>query len=128
MRKLLIVCLLSFGLAIAGCTAAQVQTAEKDLTKVLQVALVALDNVAEHPETVAQAEAALSALAAIAPQTGPAHQAIVDAQAALNALQKGQAQVGQVQMALQTVISLLEQQGVVPVGSVRHGVAPVGSK
>lgn len=105
---------------IVGCTTQQVQTAETDLLKVLQGAVGALDAVASDPTAIPKAEAALSALAAIAPQTGPIHQAIVNAQAALVSLQNNPGTIGNVQMALQTVIDLLESQGNVPVGAVKQ--------
>lgn len=108
------------GTTIVGCTSQQVQTAEADILKVLQGASGALDAVASDPTALPKAEAALSALAAVAPQTGPIHQAIVNAQAALVALQSNPGTIGNVQMALQTVIDLLEAQGSVPLGAVKQ--------
>lgn len=127
MKKLISAGVLALGLGIAsvttvGCTSQQIQTTETTLLKVLQGAAGALDALAANPTAIPDAEAALSALAAVAPQTGPVHQAIVNAQAALNALAKQQSNgnVAAVQTALQNVIGLLETQGAVPVGAVRQ--------
>jgi hypothetical protein len=131
MRKTLItgILVLSLGftgsMGVTGCTTQQVKQAEADLLKVLQAADNALTTL-NTPENLANAEAALSALAAVAPQTGPVHQAIVSAQAALVALQNNKGTVSAVQLALDTVVSLLETQGAVPAGAVHHAhaVAP----
>ena len=135
MKNLLITGLLVLGLGVAsvgsiGCTTAQVREAEKDLIKALQIADAALVAVANNPKALADAELALASLAVLAPQSGPIHQAIIDAQAALNALQRNQGTLGEVQAALGVVISLLEAQGKVPLGAVRRNgaIAPVGSK
>lgn len=120
MRKFLFAGLLALSLGLAGCTSAQTQDVEKNLVKVLQAASDALDVLKDHPETIDRAEAALSALAVIAPQSGPIHQAIVEAQAALNALQKNAGSIEKVQLALNKVIDLLEQHNAIPLGAARH--------
>lgn len=102
-----------------GCTSAQVQTVETDIAKVLEAAIAALDKVNNNPAAISEAESALSSLAAIAPQTGTIHQAIVDAQAALVALQRNQGTLVAVQVSLQTVVNLLENQGTIPMGKYR---------
>lgn len=111
------------GFTIGGCTSQQIQTVETDLASVLQVAVDAVDALQNNPQAIAGAEAALSSLAAVAPQTGPVHQAIVDAQAALNALQSNPNALPQAQAALQKVIGLLEGQGTIPLGRVIHHTA-----
>ena len=117
LKNSLIASILVLGL---GCNSAEVKTVETDIAKVLQAADDALGVLASDPKAFAQAESDLSSLAAIAPQTGPIHQAIIDAQAALNAVQKNQGSVAAAQAALQTVINLLENQGNIPLGAVRH--------
>jgi hypothetical protein len=134
MKKLLLSLILVTGLVAGGCTSAQTQQAEQDLVKVLKVAESALLAVGNDPATLQKAEAALSALAAIAPQTGPVHQAIVDAQAALNAVIANKATMTEAELALDAVISLLEQDSTIPRGVVprafgsRGAVAPVHTK
>lgn len=130
MRNLLIVGLLSLGsigIVTTGCTSAQIQVVEADLVRALQVSVSALDQVSNNPQAISQAEAALNNLAAMLPQSGPVHQAVVTAQSALAALKDKQATVVDVRIALQTVIDLLENQQKIPAGAVRH-VAPVSSK
>ncbi len=105
---------------LVGCTSQQVQQAEADLVKVLQAADDAVVKYAEDPKTLDKAEAGLSALAAVAPQTGPIHDAIVAAQAALLSVKNNQGTVAGVQLALDTLIGLLEKQNQIPVGAVRH--------
>ncbi len=127
MRKSLLACLLVLEMTFA-CSTQQFQNTEKDLTNVLQISVDTLDTLAEKPEIVTEAEAALSLLAAVGPQTGPIHQAIIDAQAALNSLQKHTSSIGEARAALQLVVTLLEHHGSIPLGAIKHGIAPVGSK
>jgi len=121
MKNLLSGLILIFGLGISGlslaaCNSTQTQTVKNDIAKVLEGAIAALNTLNNNPAAIADAEAALSALAAVVPQTGPVHQAIIDAQAALNALQRGQGTLAAVQDALQAVVNRLENQGAVPLG------------
>lgn len=120
MKKFLLAGLLAISLGLSGCTSMTAKEAEDNLVKVLQSASQALDVLKDHPETIERAEAALSALAVLAPQTGPIHQAIVEAQAALNALQKNQGSIDKVQLALNKVIDLLEQHNAIPLGAARR--------
>jgi len=124
-RTSLVILSLMFGgtLCWNGCTSAQVKETETDLVKILQTASNALSTLNNNPSAIADAELALSAVAAIAPQTGSVHQAIVDAQAALNALQRNQGTLVSVQTALQVVIDLLEKQNTIPKSAVHHTIS-----
>jgi hypothetical protein len=124
MRKLLLALILTTGIGFVGCTSAQVTQVEQDVAKVLQVAVDTVDQLQNNPQAIAGAEAALSTLAAVAPQTGPIHQAIVDAQAALNALQNNTGSLDNVKASLEKVIALLEGQGSLPHGRILHKAAP----
>jgi hypothetical protein len=109
-----------FSVGTTGCTSAEVKQAEADLVKVLQKADDALAALADNPALLDDADLALSALAAVAPQTGPVHDAIVRAQAAIVALKEHKSTIAQAQSYLQVVINLLESNGKVPAGAVRH--------
>lgn len=131
MKKALIAGILALSMSFTGCTAAQKQEATEVLIQVLQNAEKALDVLADNPKAIEQAQKALTALARITPDSGPIHEAIVQAQAALVALQKNQGNLRAVQAALELVVSLLEEKGSIPLGVARHrsaGVAPVNTQ
>ena len=138
MKKSLLAGILAIGIGISGCTSTGTKPDPETLVKVLQAAEKALDTLANDPAALATAEVALSELAKVAPQTGPVHQAIIDAQAALVALQKNQGTLQAVDAALEVVVSMLESKQEIPAGAVRRpaggarvhpgATAPVTSK
>jgi hypothetical protein len=106
MRYLALAFILLTGFGVVGCTSAQVQSADSAINKVVTVASNAITTL-DTPANIAKAKAAI---AAVVSTTGPLHQAALDAQKALNALDNNQATVADVQAALAVVQSFTAQQ------------------
>lgn len=105
---------------VAGCTSAQVNTLETDTAKAVNTALVGLDFVETHPESLNTVESSLSLLETYAPQDGPMHQAIEDAKTVIEKFKTHQATVMEVKAALNFVVvamKSLQAPTVAPVNS-----------
>ena len=85
---------------LVGCTSQEVATAEADLNKALTAAVNTVNVIETNEQSIANAQAAVAALAVFLPEGNPAHQAVIDLQAAINEFKASRATIDMVKSAV----------------------------